>query len=264
MVLSAGAPRDSQASSDQYLVRIKTADIETAGTEDPVSVSITYTNQAGQQQTTTVYSLQTLADNFYGASYYNAPANYQYKLHVRRSAQCEFVVDLPGAVTVDAITLTIEGSDEWQVESISVYQLSGPVSILSCMMPLNSVFKSWRKEPEAAKRCLDATADMLLAFAREIRAAGVKYISYSDPAGSRDILGPKYSRQMAEEFTLPFLKRLAEACGEETDVTVCPLTAQALFSENLLAAAKAGEKGEIAAACVKRSGLPERRSFRLA
>ena len=144
-----------------------------------------------------------------------------------------------------------------------VYQLSGPVSILSCMMPLNSFFKSWRKEPEAAKRCLDATADMLLAFAREIRAAGVKYISYSDPAGSRDILGPKYGKLMADEFTLPFLKRLAEACGEETAVTVCPLTAQALCSENLLAVAQAGEKGEIAAVCVKRSGLPERRGFRL-
>ena len=132
------------------------------------------------------------------------------------------------------------------------------------MMPLNSFFKSWRKEPETAKRCIDGIAGMLLDFAREIRAAGVKYISYSDPAGSRDILGPKYGKLMAEEFTLPFLKRLAEACGEEPAVTVCPLTAQALFSENLLAAAKAGEKGEIAAACVKRSGLPERRSFRLA
>ena len=132
------------------------------------------------------------------------------------------------------------------------------------MMPLNSFFKSWRKEPEAAKRCLDGIAGMLLDFAREIRAAGVKYISYSDPAGSRDILGPKYGKLMAEEFTLPFLKRLAEACGEETAVTVCPLTAQALFSENLLAVAKAGEKGEIAAACVKRSGLPERRNFRFA
>ena len=99
---------------------------------------------------------------------------------------------------------------------------------------------------------------MPLGFARDIRAAGVKYISYSDPAGGRDILGPKYGKLMAEEFTLPFLKRL----GEETAVTVCPLTAQALFSENLLAAAKAGEKGEIAAACVKRSGLPERRNFK--
>lgn len=144
-----------------------------------------------------------------------------------------------------------------------VYQLSGPVSILSCMMPLNGFFKSWRKEPEAAKRCLDAIADMLLGFAREIRAAGVKYISYSDPAGSRDILGPKYSKLMAEEFTLPFLKRLAEACGEETTVIICPLTAQALSSENRLAAAKLGETGEISAGCVKRGGLPERRNFRL-
>ena len=105
---------------------------------------------------------------------------------------------------------------------------------------------------------------MPLGFARDIRAAGVKYISYSDLAGSRDILGPKYGKLTAEEFTLPFLKRLAEACGEETTVIICPLTAQALISENLLAAAKAGEKGEIAAACVKRSGLPERRNFRLA
>ena len=103
---------------------------------------------------------------------------------------------------------------------------------------------------------------MPLGFARDIRAAGVKYISYSDPAGGRDILGPKYGKLMAEEFTLPFLKRLAEACGEETAVTVRPLAAQALFSENLLAAVKAGEKGEIAAACVKRGGLPERRNFK--
>ena len=104
---------------------------------------------------------------------------------------------------------------------------------------------------------------MPLGFARDIRAAGVKYISYSDPAGGRDILGPKYGKLTAEEFTLPFLKRLSEACGEETAVIVCPLTAQALCSEGFLAAAKAEEKGEIAAACVKRSGLPERRSFRL-
>ena len=144
-----------------------------------------------------------------------------------------------------------------------VYQLSGPVSILSCMMPLNNFFKSWRKEPETARRCLDAIGEMLLDFAREIRAAGVKYISYSDPAGNRDILGPKYSRQMTEDFTLPFLKRLAEACGEETAVIICPLTAQALTTENHIAAAKAGETGEISAGCVKRGGLPERRNFRL-
>lgn len=142
-----------------------------------------------------------------------------------------------------------------------VYQLSGPISILSCMMPLNNFFKSWRKEPETAQRCLGAIGDMLLDYAREIRAAGVKYISYSDPAGNRDILGPKYSRQMAEEFTLPFLKRLAEACGEDTTVIICPLTAQALLSENLMAPAKGEETGRLCVGCVKRGGLPERRNF---
>ena len=122
--LSAGAPVSQRDFSSRYLVRIKTADIETAGTDDPVSVSLTYTNQAGQQQTTTVYSLQTLAENFYGGSYYNAPANYQYERHMRRNCRCEFTVDLPGAVTIDAITFTLEGTNEWQVEYVSVYKLS--------------------------------------------------------------------------------------------------------------------------------------------
>ena len=44
---------------------------------------------------------------------------------------------------------------------------------------------------------------------------------------------------------------------------VVPLTAQALMTENHIAAAKAGETGEISAGCVKRGGLPERRNFRL-
>lgn len=123
--LSTGAPTSLRDFSSSYVVRIKTADIETADTDDPVSVSITYTNQAGQQQNTSVYSLQTLADNFYGASYCNAPANYQYALHMRRNCLCEFTVDLPGAATIDAITLTLEGANEWQVEYVSVYKLSG-------------------------------------------------------------------------------------------------------------------------------------------
>lgn len=122
--LSAGAPRNQREGSARYLVRIKTADVETAGTDDPVSVSLTYTNASGQQQVTSTYSLQTLADGFYGASYRGAPADYQYERHMRRNCRCEFVVELPGAVTVDAITLTIEGTNEWQVEYVTVYKLN--------------------------------------------------------------------------------------------------------------------------------------------
>lgn len=144
-----------------------------------------------------------------------------------------------------------------------VYQLSGPISILSCMTPLNGLFKSWRKEPETATRCLGVIGDMLLDFAREIRAAGVKYISYSDPAGNRDILGPKYTKLMTEEFTLPFLRRLTEICGEETTIIICPLAAQSLAAENFIAPPEKGEDGTLAAGCVKRGGLPKRRNFLL-
>ena len=123
--LSEGAPRGGRDYTDTYVVRIKTADIETAGTTNPVSLSLTYTDAAGQQHTTSTYSLQTLASNFYGSSYRGADSAYQYERHMRRNCQIEFTVDLPGAVTVDAITLTIDGTNEWQVEYVSVYKVDG-------------------------------------------------------------------------------------------------------------------------------------------
>ena len=123
--LSEGAPRGGRDFTDTYVVRIKTADIETAGTTNPVTVSLTYTDTAGQQHTTSTYSLQTLASNFYGSSYRGADASYQYERHMRRNCRIEFMVDIPGAATVDAISLTIDGTNEWQVEYVSVYKVDG-------------------------------------------------------------------------------------------------------------------------------------------
>lgn len=115
--------------SNKYLVRIKTADIETAGTTNPISISLDYTDTTGAQQSTAVYDIPTLAANYYGTSYrdsgsYNiAAASMQYERHMRRNCVCEFVVELPDVQSINSATLTIDGTNEWQMEYINIYKL---------------------------------------------------------------------------------------------------------------------------------------------
>ena len=134
--LTAGPARERDYSS-KYLVRVKTADIETAGTTNPITISLGYTDSTGAQRTTTAYSIPELAANYYGISHriYNygnnfdqaelAPAEYQYERHMRRNCVCEFVVDLPDAASINSATLTIDGTNEWQMEYINIYRLTG-------------------------------------------------------------------------------------------------------------------------------------------
>ena len=122
--LKKGAPEKRDGSS-KYLVKIKTADIETAGTDNPVTVSLAYTDITGAKRTTSVYSMPTLAGNYYGSTYRDAPSDLQYQLHMRRNCVNEFVVEMKDVATVDSISFAIEGTNEWQVEYVTVYKLDG-------------------------------------------------------------------------------------------------------------------------------------------
>ena len=141
-----------------------------------------------------------------------------------------------------------------------IFQLSGPISILSCLMNLSGLFKCWRKDPEAVGECLDRIRHMLRDFGTVLARAGVDCISYADPAGSPDILGPKYGALLTRRFTKPLLEELLEVCGGTTALTVCPLTAAALSREGVLHPARAGE-GRLAAGCIKRAGYPVQPRF---
>lgn len=125
--LSKSAPKGRDY-SNQYMVRIKTADIETAGTTDPVSLSFAYTDTSGVARTTAEYSLPALAAGFYGSNFryrdsYDIASDLQYERHMRRGCRCEFVVSIDDLSCFDSITLSIDGTNEWQIEYIEVYAL---------------------------------------------------------------------------------------------------------------------------------------------
>lgn len=109
-----------------------------------------------------------------------------------------------------------------------IFSISGPLSILSCLLDITLLFKTWRKDEPQVKLLLRHFADQLLRFTEEICAAGADAISYADPVGIPKILGPKYAKEMALGFTQPFLIRMQEQCKGRANLYLCPMTAGVL------------------------------------
>ena len=139
-----------------------------------------------------------------------------------------------------------------------VYQLTGPISLLSCLMDLSVLFKTWRKQPDQVQALWNTLIPMMLDYVSAICQAGADAISFADPAGNGDILGPKYARLLSQGFTIPFLRQALERCGEGTTLVLCPVTAAALSGLGALSLAPSGT-GVLACGCIKSGGTFQRR-----
>ena len=98
---------------------------------------------------------------------------------------------------------------------------------------------------------------MLLAYLDAACRSGVAYLSYADPAGNADILGPKFTRLLTKQFTAPFLlqaQQLIETQGYQTTLLLCPLVAGALAQDGCLS--EAADGGKLAVGCLK-SGIEQ-------
>ena len=104
------------------------------------------------------------------------------------------------------------------------FQITGPISMLSCLMDLSSLFRTWRKQPDAVSAFLEQLIPLMLEYVEAICCAGADAISYADPAGTGTILGPRYTEAILQLFTLPFLQAASEYCADRTALMVCPLT----------------------------------------
>lgn len=103
-------------------------------------------------------------------------------------------------------------------------ELHGPITILNGLGDLMKMLMGWRKKPEIMAEYFRLIAKGLVDYALAARNAGAKIIYYADSPGSLDIIGPKYTKQVVEEFTIPFLKALDEALDGQCVVHLCPKT----------------------------------------
>ena len=106
--------------------------------------------------------------------------------------------------------------------------LSGPVSILSGLVPLQKVFVARRKEPALYEKAICWVTEALLFYLQEVKDY-VDVLSYADSAGSVDLLGEPVAVEMAE---LSYLPVLAKAMEYGMHVHLCPkLTATLLAGD---------------------------------
>lgn len=103
------------------------------------------------------------------------------------------------------------------------FTLSGPVSILSCLIDTGAFFRTWRKDRGLTCTVLSHVGEQLVPFARRMAEAGAAAISYADPPCSPAIVGPRCSREIAEEFTFGFVETLCREIPDEVDILLCPL-----------------------------------------
>lgn len=106
-------------------------------------------------------------------------------------------------------------------------EISGPLSVLSGLMDLSRVIKAWRKDEHLMAAAYDRLGRQIIRYALALKEAGATIISYADPIAAPKIIGPKYSKALAESFLARFLNQLKEEL-EGTPVHLCPNTARLL------------------------------------
>lgn len=109
-----------------------------------------------------------------------------------------------------------------------VLMVSGPFNILNVLIDPIHLFKIMRKAPEDMQRIFDRLQGEILRLMAAAHASGVRLISYSDSSGGVNILGPKLSEAVVDQFTYPLMQQVEKNWGHDMLTLLCPKTALAL------------------------------------
>jgi len=106
-------------------------------------------------------------------------------------------------------------------------EISGPLSILSGLMEMSKIIKTWRKDETLLARAFEHLGRQIIRYALALKESGASIISYADPIAAPKIIGPTYSRALAESFLVRFLDELRTGLQGRM-VHLCPNTARLL------------------------------------
>lgn len=106
----------------------------------------------------------------------------------------------------------------------ATFELEGPFAIINGVADIMKILMGWRKKADVMNAFFDRVSSDLVELALHVYDAGARVIYYTDSSGSLDILGPKYARQITENFTAPFLKALDEKLPSDCVIHLCPKT----------------------------------------
>lgn len=114
-----------------------------------------------------------------------------------------------------------------------LFQISGPMTILSSLLPSELLFRGLMKETGAVLELFQRIGQDCLWILKAAEEAGADLLSYADPMAAVSLLGPRLTQQLSREFTAPFLKQADAVLKKESLLLLCPKTALALVGSEL-------------------------------
>lgn len=87
--------------------------------------------------------------------------------------------------------------------------IEGPFTILASLIEPKTLYKAMRKNHESVDRILEIIEENIVEYALKGLLNGVKILSYADPVGAIDILGPQMYRSHSGRVTARILHTLS-------------------------------------------------------
>ena len=124
---------------------------------------------------------------------------------------------------------------------------TGPIALLSGLLPTEVVYRAMLKQKEPFPRLLGIVEDFISEHIARVDALRPELIYLADSVGSLDLVGPRLFRQVSGPSYLRVLKR---AEGLATPIYMCPKNMTSLFSVGFLE--KAADGNLCAGPCLAR------------
>lgn len=89
-----------------------------------------------------------------------------------------------------------------------ILNVEGPFTIISSLIDSTIFYKAIRKNREVIDKFIGVIEDSIIKYAKEGVKRGAKIISYGDPVGTLDLVGPKVFKEVSAKASIRILKTL--------------------------------------------------------
>lgn len=112
-------------------------------------------------------------------------------------------------------------------------QVTGTVTVMMELMGSHKMIRCYRKEPDEFWTCFDQITNFLVEYAQAAVDLGVHMISYGDPSGTKQIMGPDFFERVTAMAASKFCDQIK---GRNKDLVVhlCPQLTTSLLDLNQL------------------------------
>ena len=115
-----------------------------------------------------------------------------------------------------------------------VLMVEGPMTIATSLMDSSLFYKAYRKNKEEIIKFMELIKRNLIMYIKEGIKRGAKIISYADPVGNIDIVGPKVYKELSGKLTLEIVNELNEELEKSNVILhLCGRTSTSLEETNM-------------------------------